>query len=265
MSEFIFQADAPKWAITLKNVFTKMLKTIVGPILESRYPAFAFHANHYMRHNARRLEHLASLRIPVVGMSVLEVGAGIGDHSHYYIDRGCTIKITDVRASNLKYLKRRYQNCDVQLLDIENPSHIDGAPFDVVHCYGLLYHLSKPGEALAFLNQMTKKMLFLETCVSFGENEQINFIKEDQSMLTQSYVGTGCRPTRTWLFKKLQSLFEYVYLPTTQPWHQEFPLDWTNPNKHEAALQRAIFIGSREPVENERLTTSLLLHQTRHE
>ena len=41
----------------------------------------------YVRHNARRLEHLASLRIPVVRMTVLEVGAGIGDHSHYYMDR----------------------------------------------------------------------------------------------------------------------------------------------------------------------------------
>ena len=50
-----------------------------------------FHSWHYLRHNARRLEHLASLQIPIRGKSVLEIGAGIGDHSSYYLDRGCTV------------------------------------------------------------------------------------------------------------------------------------------------------------------------------
>ena len=50
-------------------------------------PAYEFHSHHYMRHNARRLEHLASLQIPVDGRTVLEVGAGIGDLSHFYLDR----------------------------------------------------------------------------------------------------------------------------------------------------------------------------------
>lgn len=50
-------------------------------------PSLYFHSYDYLRHNARRLEHLASLGLPITGRSVLEVGAGIGDHSHFYIDR----------------------------------------------------------------------------------------------------------------------------------------------------------------------------------
>ena len=93
-------------------------------------PVNSFHSDHYLRHTARRLEHLASLKIRVAGMSVLEVGAGIGDHSHYYLDRGCDVTITESRLENLAHLRSRYQ-CR-KFLD-SSPHAIDGAPFDVVH------------------------------------------------------------------------------------------------------------------------------------
>lgn len=228
-------------------------------------PSRKFHSNAYLRHNARRLEHLASLRIAVSGMTVLELGAGIGDHSHYYIDRGCKITITDARTDNLKYLKHYYPDFDIQFLDIENPSCVNGAPFDIVHCYGLLYHVARPKEALIFISSNTNKMLFLETCVSFGNDVEINPIRETSTNPTQASSGIGCRPTREWLFRELKGLFEYVYLPITQPNHEEFPIDWSAPEKHGVRLKRAVFIASREPLENELLTESMLVSQIRHE
>jgi hypothetical protein len=249
----------------IQTIASNIIRKPGFDIIGSSNPVVNFHSDDYLRHNARRLEHLASLRIPVAGMSVLEVGAGVGDHSHYYIDRGCRATITEARAENIHVLRRRYPNFNVQFLDMESPSHVDGAPFDVVHCYGLLYHLSKPKQALAFLSQNTKKILFLETCVSFGEKEEINLVGEPQSDPTQAYSGTGCRPTRQWLFTELQGLFEHVYLPTTQPCHEEFPLDWTSPEKHKAGLQRAIFVASRDRIENERLSPALVSQQIQQE
>ena len=234
-------------------------------ILRFNTPVTHFHSNYYLRHNSRRLEHLASLRIPVAGMSVLEVGAGIGDHSHYYIDRGCRITITEVRSENLQYLRNRYPSCNVQFLHMERPSHINGSPFDIVHCYGLLHHLSNPGQALEFISRNTIRILLLETCVSFGEGKEINIVREPQSDPTQAYSGIGCRPTRPWVFNQLQGLFEYVYLPKTQPNHEKFPIDWTTPDKHQTGSKSAIFIASRERIENELLTQSLINKQTRHE
>jgi hypothetical protein len=224
-----------------------------------------FHSQHYLRHNARRLEHLASLHLPVAGLSVLEVGAGIGDHSHYYIDRGCKITITDSRPENINYIRAHYPDCDVQFLDMDHPTPIPGSPFAVTHCYGLLYHLANPEQALEFLGKQTSQMLLLETCVSFGQNEKINLVEENQYNPTQAHSGIGCRPTRPWLFKKLQTLFEYVYIPKTQPNHEEFPLDWTAPEKHHADFQRAVFIASRKKLMNDSLTSSLINIQTRHE
>ena len=228
-------------------------------------PVRFFRSDHYLRLNARRLEHLASLRIPVAGLSVLEVGAGIGDHSHYFIDRGCSVTITEARAENLSFLEKSYPDCPVRSLDMDSPSDIDGSPFDMIYCYGLLYHLSKPKQALSFLSQNTTGMLFLETRVSFGEEKEINLTTERQSHPGEAYSGIGCKPTRSWLFETLQQLFKYVYLPTTQPRHEEFPLDWTDAEKHKAWCQRAIFIASHEPLENDNLTTSLADHQIRHE
>ena len=241
----------------VRAIFLKMGFSIVG--LSESY----FHSNHYLRHNARRLEHLASLRIPVAGKTVLEVGAGIGDHSHYYADRGCQVTVTEYRESNLRYLKKHYPLYNVQSLDMEKPAEI-GFKFDIIHCYGLLYHLQTPERAIEFLGNHCKSILLLETCVSFGDDEQINLVKEDINSPTQAASGTGCRPTRPWIFRQLKKHFPFVYIPRTQPNHEEFPIDWTLHEKHRG-LARAVFIASREVIDNDTLTTDLLNMQERHD
>jgi SAM-dependent methyltransferase len=227
-------------------------------------PGRHFHSNDYLRHNARRLEHLASLGIPVRGRSVLDVGAGIGDHSHYYVDRGCRVTIVEARGDHLEILRRRYPGERIHRLDMERPTPVEGAPFDVVHCYGLLYHLRAPEQGLRFLSSQCGGMLLLETCVSFGSERAINLVEEDDTNPTQSAYGTGCRPTRPWIFALLKELFEHVYAPATQPNHEEFPVDWTSAPTDQR-LSRAVFIASRHPLINARLLADLPDHQQRHD
>jgi SAM-dependent methyltransferase len=247
----------------------KIVRRVVGKfgyeLVRVHAPVRHFRSSRYLRFNSRRLEHLASLRIPVAGMSVLEVGAGIGDHTHYYLDRGCKVTITDARAENLRYLRKRFPGCNVQFLDMEQLTPIDGAPFDVVHCYGILHHLGNPEQALEFLSSNTGRMMFLETCVAFGESNEVHIVSEPPGDPTQSCSGTGCRPTRPWVFQQLQRLFEYVYLPRTQPNHEGFPVDWNEPYDHRVDSKSAIFIASRAKIENELLTRTLVNKQVRHE
>ena len=244
-----------------KNV----IKRLGFDIIRTSDPSYTFHSLQYLRHNARRLEHLASLRIPVAGKTVLEVGAGIGDHSHYYLDRGCSITITEARSDNLRFLKVRYPNVKILPLDMEHPAQLEASPFDIVHCYGLLYHLENPEQALEFLSHNTREMLFLETCVSFGAGDDLNPVSEDQGDLSQAFSGGGCRPTRTWLFNRLQRLFKNVYVPKTQPNHEEFPIDWDARENHKAGNQRAIFIASHQVLKNEMLANYLIKEQIKHE
>jgi hypothetical protein len=54
------------------------------------------------------------------------------------------------------------------------------------------------------------------------------------------------------------------HVPITQPWHEEFPLNWSQPPLS-GRLTRAIFIASRRPIENPLLVKELPDSQTRAE
>jgi len=228
-----------------------------------RLPKDEFHSEHYLRHNARRLEHLASLNISIRNTRVLELGAGIGDHTHYYLDRNNEVTLVEARTENIKYLRARYTDNSIYQINLENPTPIQNSPFEHVHCYGLLYHLKNPGHALKFISDNCCGTLFLETCVSFGEEERINQVKENVNHFSQSFSGTGCRPTRIWIFNQLKRYFKYVYIPKTQPNHEEFPIDWSNQDSHKG-LSRAIYVSSRTSINNDLLSTTLLTKQSRH-
>ena len=227
----------------------------------------AFHSGHYTRHNLRRQEHLASLRLDIANRTVLELGAGIGDHTEFFLDRGCRVVTTDGRPENLELLTARYPrseypNVVTRFLDLEDPGHPFAETFDVVYCYGALYHLSRPAQALQFMARCCHGILLLETCVSYGDGESINLCPETRTSATQSISGRGCRPTRAWIYAQLARLFEYAYVTTTQPWHEEFPTDWDRPGPDDR-LARSVFVASREKLRNDLLVQEVPMRQTR--
>jgi len=225
-------------------------------------PLTHFTNSHYQRINQRRLEHLASLHLPLEHLRVLEVGAGIGDLTPFFLDRNCEVVITEGRPDNLALLRQRYPQQPVRFLDLDDPPEDFGQRFDVVFCYGVLYHLSQPLKALAFLARHCDQLLLLETCVSYGEEPQLHPCAENAALPTQSLRGIGCRPTRVWVYQQLARHFPYVYLPRTQPYHPEFPCDWSTPPPS-SGLTRAIFIASRQPLSHPLLTPELLTRQVR--
>ena len=87
-------------------------------------------------------------------------------------------------------------------------------------------------------------MLLMETCVSMDPGEAINLCEERVEDQSQSIYGQGCRPSRKWIYNALKGHFAHVYMPQTQPWHEEFPLDWTT-GKTAHVLTRSVFIASR--------------------
>lgn len=227
-------------------------------------PEDAFRTSSYLRLNARRLEHLASLGLDLSKKRVLEVGAGIGDLTTFFVDRGCTVDATDARQDNIESLRRNFAGeprVTAALLDMDNPGPFAGRPYDVVFCYGLLYHLRDPEAAIRFMSQSASGVLLLETCVSFGDHEAMNPVPEDALVHSQATSGTGCRPTRPWVLRRLREQFPHVYIPRTQPASDEFPVDWSAATSR-APLTRAIFVASRKPIDSVMLTEELLARQS---
>ncbi len=228
---------------------------MIATLLETlRRPASAFQSPAYLRHTQRRQEHLATLGLPLAARSVLEVGAGIGDHTSFFLDRGCTVVVTEARPRNIRALQRRLPDVEVRQLDLDAPPAAFDVSAEVTYCYGTLYHLGRPAEALEFMAAHTTELLLLETCVSPGEGDDVNLVDEPRAKLSQSVHGRGCRPTRPWVWNRLSASFEHVYATRTQPWHEEFPLDWTGDVG--PGLTRSVFVASRRPLE----TTALLDH-----
>jgi hypothetical protein len=223
-------------------------------------PQDVFWSTHYLRHNQRRQEHLATLGLSLAGQTVLEVGAGIGDHTSFFVDRGCSVTVTESKDRNLAVLRDRYPGFDVRQLDLNKPPR-DAIDVDIVYCYGTLYHLEHPGIAIAWMARCARRMLLLETCVAAGEADQLYPFDEPAGDPENAASGRGCRPTRSWLRRELAAGFSHVYVPLTQPWHEEFPLDWTRPELASQPLIRTVFVATHRAIANPMLTEELPMTQ----
>lgn len=210
-----------------------------------------FRTQHYLRHNQRRLEHLASLRLPIVDKTVLEAGAGVGDMTGFFLDRGCSVTALEGRRENLAEFRIRHPDIDSYCIDLDAPPHdhdVLRRRYDVLFCYGLLYHLAEPRRMLDAFCPIVD-LLLLETCVSPGQADELNPCAELSHVVSQSMHGRGCRPTRYWIYHQLQRHFPFVYTCATQPSHPEFPLNWRTLRKS-SQLTRAVFVASREALSN---------------
>ncbi|MDP4252081.1 MAG: methyltransferase domain-containing protein [Bacteroidota bacterium] len=231
------------------NILNKIKRTKKDPGVSNKN----FFDVKYQLHNIARLSHLNSLDLDLNNKKVLELGAGIGDHTLFYLYKGCVVTPIEGRQELCDFILKRF-DIRAEKVDFEYESEklSEYSNYDVVHCYGLLYHLSNPVEFLKHACN-TGNVFLLETCVSTDDAaDPINIVNENINDGTQAISGKGCRPTRKWLFDELKKYYSYVYLSITQPRHKEFPLDLRN-KLSEDQLTRAIFIASNNEINNAKL------------
>lgn len=251
---------------------THKLKALVDPFL-------TFDAEQI---NAARLEHLATLGLSISGKNVLELGAGIGKLTGFFLRRDSKVLVTEGRLDLVQIIRERgFQNhnsnvLDVIQLDVEeiNTSTIErlkkytqkthGEPetkkcpegFEVIFCYGLLYHLSNPESALKFLGELaheSKGLLLLETVV---DSSTETFDQVDETNHSNQALKLGSRPNPNYILELIKENFKYSYVSLTQPNHPDFQKDPISTHSI-TGRSRMIFIGSNKRLVNKFLHTSL--------
>lgn len=221
--------------------------------------ALIFDQPHALAINEARLKHLVSLGLDLENKTVLEVGAGIGRLTHFFEKRGCDVISTEGRPGNIAENLRRHPWRKVQKADLMVPgSHDHFRKFDVVFCYGVLYHVADPASVLDDLAQVCKGLFLLETRVFPKDNNRVHQRRE-KDKIDQSLDGRGCRPARNWLMAELRKHYKFVYVTRAQPNHHEFALKWPS----ERQKVRAVFVASRDELDLPTLSDELPMRQKR--
>lgn len=188
---------------------------------------WAFRQPHYLELNKARLDHLAwlldDLNFDPKGKRVLEVGAGIGDLTQFWIDRGALVTVSDGRKECYDYLTgRNFKVEQVWLLDLDQERPISKLGrelrrYDVVFCYGILYHLKNPSRSLHWLLEDCKDLLLIETELREWVGRR-NEMEDDPSQGISKEVVI---PSAQYLAGAV-SWFGELKIPRTQPSHPEY-------------------------------------------
>jgi hypothetical protein len=197
--------------------------------------------------NKARIEHLNTLNLDFKNKKILETGCGgQGDITKFLLEKGSYVTLNDYRENNIKSLLNILNiNLPYNCWDLNEIPETDEM-FDIIVCYGTLYHLSKPKYAISKMSKLCKEFIIISTVTSGKNDEELNLLYEGTTP-QQSHNGTGCRPGRLLFFNSLKENFKYVYMLKTQPNDSEYPLVFPSYEGN----SRNIFIGSHIKIENE--------------
>jgi SAM-dependent methyltransferase len=154
--------------------------------------------------------------------TALDMGCGVGYFSEMLRDLGLQVTAADARSENIAEARKRHRDVDFRVADAEDPSLGSLGKFDLVVCFGLLYHLENPLRAIRNLRALTGKLLLLES-MSVPDDQPFLLLLDEPKGEDQSLRSVSCYPSEGALIKMaFRAGFPYVYKFLKLPDHEDF-------------------------------------------
>ncbi len=104
---------------------------------------------------------------PALGLrNALDAGCGVGFFAQTLTELGLETRGFDGRFENVVEARKRFPQIAFERGDIESAEIAALGTFDLVLCFGLLYHLENPMRAIRHLRALTGQGLLIESmCV----------------------------------------------------------------------------------------------------
>jgi FkbM family methyltransferase len=175
--------------------------------------------------------------------SAVDAGCGVGFFSQTLAERGLNVCGFDGREANVMEARRRFPHIPFEQGDIEERAILHLGRFDLVLCFGLLYHLENPLFAIRNLRALTEKCLLLES-MCLPEEKTSMLLREEPRQDDQSLTDVACYLTEGSLVKMLyRAGFGKVYRVIPLPDHEDFR------ETAEHARRRTVLLASAAPID----------------
>ena len=181
---------------------------------------------------------------PALGLSTaVDAGCGIGFFSQTLVECGLHTCGFDARVENVREARKRFPGIPFEQADVEATGISKLGQFDLALCFGLLYHLENPLQAIRNLNVITEKCLVLES-MCLPEERCSLLLRQEPQQDDQSLTEMACYPSESTLVKMLYRCgFAKVYRVTPLPDHDDFR------ETREHRQRRTVLLASRVPVD----------------
>lgn len=221
------QAAPPATEITIR----------LTPFDRKEYRALIEARDQTLRRIVKRLK-------PALGLSTaVDAGCGVGFFSQTLAECGLYACGFDARSENVEEARRRFPGIPFEQADVEAREICRLGPFDLVLCFGLLYHLENPVQAIRNLRAIAEKCLVLES-MCLPEECCSLLLRPEPRQDDQSITEMACYPTESSLVKMLyRAGFAKVYRVTPLPDHDDFR------ETREHRQRRTVLVASRTPID----------------
>jgi len=205
-----------------------------------------FDQSHYLKLIEARgetIRRMVSELKPVLNLSTaLDAGCGLGFFSKILQDAGLDVHAFDGRIENIEEARTRFPRISFAQGDVENPEIRKLGEFDLVLCFGLLYHLENPFSAIRNLRAVTRKGLLLES-MCLPDQKPWMLLRKELSLEDQSLTDLAFYPSEGCFVKMLHRAgFGGVYRVRVLPAHDDFR------DTREHTRRRTVLFASVEKV-----------------